>query len=326
MTHPQKKWLFNSIGIILSVSFLYLCFHSMDPTTLAKVFLIPHPLLLLLVVALNFVFIGLHAAIWEMLLAPIGAIPFWTLFDLMHVGYMANNLLPLKAGEFFRASFVSKKWSLPYTQVLTTIGLERYFAGFGLMLIFLPVACFLKLPIWIQSSAVVMTLVLVGVQVSLIFLWKKKPNLEKWKTRHPVIYKPIEFLFHVSEGSKILRSLPAFLSMIFLSLLAWLLQAGMLKLVEQAFDIHLGWLPTLFTIIAINLATAIPSGPANIGTFEYGAVLGFTAMGLDKAAALGIGFYFHLLQTLPVILVGLFYYFRWGLRFKEMEKLAEEST
>src|SRR5436190_3146249 len=175
MSPKQKRALVNLIGIVLSVLFLYLCFHSLDREALKQAFLLPKPWLLALVLALNLLLMTVRTRLWSLLLRTLKTLPFWTLFDLLHVGYMANNLLPLKAGEFFRASFVSKKWSLPYTQVLTTVGLERFFPGYTLILILLVVAEFLNLPLWIRTGAYVTGGILVGVQVGLLILWKKKP-------------------------------------------------------------------------------------------------------------------------------------------------------
>jgi len=319
MSPKQKRALVNVIGIVLSAIFLYLCFHSLDRESLKQAFLLPKPWLLAAVVVSNFLLMAVRARLWSLLLRSLKALPFWTLFDLLHVGYMANNLLPLKAGEFFRASFVSKRWNLPYTQVLTTVGLERFFPGYTLILILLMVAEFLNLPLWIRTGAYVTGGILVGVQIGLLVLWRRKPDLAKWKKRHPAIYRSIEFLTHVGEGSKALRSPISFLHLSLLAIISWGIQAGMLWTIQRAFNLSLGIMPTLFVIIAINLAVALPSAPSGIGTFEFAAVLAYNYLGIPKATAVGIGFYFHFLQAIPITLIGLFYYFRWGLRLKDIE-------
>ena len=318
---PQfKRRLFNTLGFILSAIFIYLCFHSLNWADLKKAFLLPRPWWLLGVVILNFILMGLRTLVWSGLLTPLARLPFWTLFDVLHIGYMANNLLPLKAGEFFRASFVAKKWELPYTQVLTTVGLERFFPGFALIILLFVVANFLQVPGWIKTGAYTLGGILVGVQIMLILLWKRKPDLGKWEKRNPVIYRIIEFFYHIGEASQPLRSFGSFSWLLLLGMVSWILQIAMLLCIEEAFQVHLGVMQTTFVLIAINLAIALPSAPSSIGTFEYAAVLAYTWLGLDKATALGIGFYFHFLQVIPVTLVGLFYYFRWGIRLKDMEK------
>lgn len=326
MRPKLKRQLINAVGIFLSALFLYFCFHSLDREALKQAFLLPHPWLLVGVLAMNLPLMWLKALMWQILLRPIQVLPIGTLFEVLHIGYMGNNLLPLKAGEFFRASFVSKKWSLPYTQVLTTVGLERYFAGFSLILILIAVASFLPIPVWIKSGAYVLGAVLLGVQIVLMFLWKKQLKLENWETRHPVIYRIIEFFYHVGEGSQPLRSLKSFSALFVLALLTWLIQGAMLILIERAFDVRMSLAASFFVLVAINLAISLPSAPSNIGTFEFAAVLALTWLGLGKATALGIGFYFHILTVIPVTLLGLYYYYRWGIRLTDLEAAVDKKA
>ncbi|MFO1463710.1 MAG: lysylphosphatidylglycerol synthase transmembrane domain-containing protein [bacterium] len=313
------------LGIGLSGLFLYFCFHSMDKADLKRAFLLPKPWYLAGVVALNFVVMGLRTLIWGGLLRPLAPLPFLPLFDVMHIGAMANNLLPLKAGEFFRASFVAKKWKLRYAKVLTTVGLERFFTGFSLIILLLLVARALPVPGWVTTGAYTLAGVLIGVQLMLILLWRRKPDLGKWEKRHPAIYRTIEFFAHIGEGSQALKSFSSFSWLLCLGMLTWIVQVAMLMCIEAAFQAKVGFMATAFVLIAINFAISLPSAPGNLGTFEFSAVLAYTWLGLDKPTALGIAFYFHFLQVIPVTLVGLFYYFRWGLRLKDLEEAELKS-
>ncbi len=319
MNPKQKRRLFTGIGIFLSLTFLYFCFHSLDREQLLQALTLPHPWFLLVALAINGLTMMARTEVWRVLLNPIQRISYWTLFDILHIGYMANNLLPLKAGEFFRASFVAKKWKLPYTQVLTSVGLERYFTGFSLILLFLWIASRLDMPLWIKSGVYVLVAVLTSVQIALTLLWKKKPNLKKWEQRHPLLYRSIETLSHIGEGSYALRSGKTFLLLTSYALVTWIMQIATLQATEAAFGIDTTWIQSAFVVTAVNLAISLPSAPGNLGTFELASVLAFGFLGLDKASALAVGIFFHLIQVIPVTLVGLFYFFRWGLRFKDME-------
>jgi hypothetical protein len=325
MSPKQKRYLYNTGGILLSILFILFCIHSLKNEDLSKIFSVPKPWYLLLVIALNLPLMALKTWLWKVLLSPLKPLPLGALFDTLHVGYMANNLLPLKAGEFFRASYVAKKWQLPYTRVLTTVGLERFFAGLSLLLIFFAITFWLDLPLWITSGAYTLLAVLLAVQVWLWVLWAKKPDLEKWKTRHPIIYHFIKTMDHIEEGSSVLKDPKAFLALVALGLLGWACQAWMLRLIESAYQITLPWPDTLFVLVAINLAISLPSAPGNLGTFEFAAILAYSFVGIDKATGLGIGLFFHFLQVIPVTLIGLFYYWRWGIRFKDMERVAEDG-
>ena len=325
MTARNKRYLYNGIGILLSALFLFFSFRSLGQDGVERMFAVPHPWWLLVVLALNFPNMFSRTLIWKTLLNPLKRIPTVILFDILHVGYMANNLLPLKAGEFFRCSFVAKKWELPYTRVLTTIGLERYFSGLSLVMIFVGITFFMSLPLWLTSGAYTLMAILVGVQVWLWILWAKKPKLENWEKRHPLIYHFFKTMDHIEEGSSVLKSPKAFAFLVLLGLITWVWQFGMLRVIEMAYDLQLPWTSTMFVVLAVNLAIALPSAPGNLGTFEFASILAYGFVGVDKATALGVGIFFHFLQVIPVTLVGLFYYWRWGIRFKDMEREAESG-
>ena len=324
MTARQKRHLYNFGGIFLSLLFIYFCYRLLEKDKIGQIFSVKHVWFLVPVVFLNFAVMALRTQIWRSMLNYLIRLPYATLFDVLNMGYMANNLLPLKAGDFFRASFVARRWKLSYTPVLTTVGLERYFSGISLLILFFVLAAFLQIPWWIKTGVYVTAAVLAGIQIMFLIIWMKKPNLENWEKRHPVLYRTVQFFAHLGEGSEPLKSGKAYITLTLYSLIAWIGQGIMLRLIEVAYGVHIDWPSTVFVIVAINLAIALPSAPGNLGTFELGAILAYTFVGVDRVTALGIGIFFHFLQVLPVTLLGLFYYFRWGLRFRDMEREAED--
>lgn len=320
----QLPWLRIS-GLLLSGLFLYYCFHTLSWAELRSAFAIPHPWLLAVAALGNLAVLGFKTWVWRILLKPAAELPFGFLFEAQHVGCMANVLLPLKAGEFLKAGVVKKRYGVPYTQALTSIGLERYLAGFSLVLLALGLALVFPLPAWIKTGALVMTLVLIAVQTGLFLLWQRHPDLEKWRTRHPWLYRLFQALAHIGEGSQALRSWRTFTWLVCLSMLVWISEIAMLKVLELAYGLELSWAAPVLVLVAINLAIALPSAPGNLGAFEIATVLAYTGLGLDKATALGIAVYFHFLQILPVTALGLFFYFRWGLRAKDWRAVPEAA-
>jgi uncharacterized membrane protein YbhN (UPF0104 family) len=135
------------------------------------------------------------------------------------------------------------------------------------------------LPLWLETSAYTLLAILMGVQIWLWILWAKKPNLEGWKKRHPVIYYFIKTMDHIEEGSAGLKDPKVFLWLVFVGILIWVCQAAMLRFVELAYGVSLNWPATLFVIVAINLAIVLPSAPGSIGTFQFAAILASTCRG-----------------------------------------------
>ena len=112
--------------------------------------------------ALFLYFIGLlvRSYRWSVLLRPVEHVSSRQLVSINVVGLMANNVLPLRTGEFVRAYALSQKTNISKSTGLATIAVERIFDGV-VMLGFI----FLNLPLithqiadvntigWIQSLA-----------------------------------------------------------------------------------------------------------------------------------------------------------------------------
>jgi hypothetical protein len=103
MSPRQKRYLYNIGGSLLSVLFIYFCFHALRGQNLSNIFAIPHPWFFIPAVVLNLPLMSLHTYSWKISLAPIKK--FLTLFDISTC-YM--GIIFLKAGNFF-ALFISKK-------------------------------------------------------------------------------------------------------------------------------------------------------------------------------------------------------------------------
>src|SRR5581483_1514848 len=70
---------------------------------------------------------------WVVLLSPVKKCTFKSLFPTLIIGFMANNVLPARAGEFIRAHLNGKKEGLSRSASLGTIILERLFDGMAML-------------------------------------------------------------------------------------------------------------------------------------------------------------------------------------------------
>ncbi len=72
---------------------------------------------------------------WHYLLRPLKPIPTATMFPIVAIGYMGNNIYPARAGEVLRAYVLKRKEGVPISASLATIIVERIFDGV-VMLVF----------------------------------------------------------------------------------------------------------------------------------------------------------------------------------------------
>ena len=72
---------------------------------------------------------------WQVLLSGIDEIKIRTLFPIVVIGYMANNILPFRLWELIRGYYLKNKKGVPTATALSTIFVERIMDGLALILI-----------------------------------------------------------------------------------------------------------------------------------------------------------------------------------------------
>ena len=136
----MKRWQFW-LGILISALFLYLALRGLHLGDMwvtmrdAKYgWLVPG-------VAVYFLGVWVRAWRWHYLLRPLKSVSTRTMFPIVAIGYMGNNIYPARAGEVLRAVVLKRKEAVPVSASLATIIVERVYDGV-VMLAFV----FLNLP------------------------------------------------------------------------------------------------------------------------------------------------------------------------------------
>jgi uncharacterized protein (TIRG00374 family) len=97
----RNKTLWLAIVIALALSALF--FYGTDFAEIGETFRNANYVYLLPAIALYFVGVLMRAVRWHFLLRSLKPIAFTRLFQITVIGYMANDLLPLRIGELARA-------------------------------------------------------------------------------------------------------------------------------------------------------------------------------------------------------------------------------
>ena len=140
---PDKKlW----IGIGISVFFLFLLFRKIDFNKLLEALKTMDYRFLFPAVLFTFISYYCRAVRWRYLLLPMKKTGMRNLFSSTVIGYMANNLLPARLGEFIRAFVLAEKEKLDTSAVFATLVLDRLFDGFTVILILVVTFFAVRLP------------------------------------------------------------------------------------------------------------------------------------------------------------------------------------
>ena len=303
----------------------------------------------------NFWLLGLAVAIatsnylframrWEILLRPIH--PGTTLrsrFAAVNIGFMASNLLPVRAGEFFRPYALSRMEPVSVSGAFGSLVVERFLDSLAIAaLLFVALAApgfpedprvwDLSLAVWIRGILVLLGILLAGMILLLAFprtlvrmVEKVAAFLPGKKASRLVVDVFAAFL----DGLKVLQSPWLLVKAAVWSLAIWLYQSLAFWVAFQAFGITVGYDVALFVNAVVALTVAAPAAPGFIGTFHAGVKGGLGVYGVPAASTTALAFGFHLGGFIPVTLIGLYYAWTLGLSLgevRESETRVEEAV
>ena len=100
----------------------------------------------------------------------------------------------------------------------------------------------------------------------------------------------------------------------------------MYLVIALGFGLGVGIAAILLVTAVANLATLIPSSPGYIGPFEAGVLLALVgAVGMQRELALSYAIVVHAALYVPITLLGLLYWWRESLSWREIRRMAEDE-
>jgi glycosyltransferase 2 family protein len=334
---PDKKlW----IGIGISLFFLFLLFRKIDFHKMQTAFAEMDYFYILPAVISTFLSYFFRAVRWKYLLLPMKKTKLRNLFPSTIIGYMANNLLPARLGEFVRAYVLGEKEGLGVGAVFATLVLDRLFDGFTVLIILLFTFFTVILPPGmgrVQEALIVGGYVTLAIYVAVIlFLIVLKKRTMKTISLIAGFLKPfpaklseriIPLLGSFIEGVR-LSSRPAELfALIFTSILIWAFAIWPVDLLMRSFGISLPVTASMFIMVFLVFAVMVPASPGYVGTYHAACVYGLMAFNIQREKALSVALIIHGVNFFPVVLVGI--YCLWHDKFSLFEirnKSAQEVS
>ncbi|PIE33900.1 hypothetical protein CSA56_09430 [candidate division KSB3 bacterium] len=335
-----KFWL----GIGISLICLYLVFHSIEIDKVLDTMSSVNYLYLGLAIILQLSTIWLRAERWKYLLAPIKKLTFRHLLPATMIGFMANNILPARAGEFIRAYVIGKKERISSTASFATIIIERVcdmitMLGFLFVIIFL-----VKFPaqtIGTQNSLISLERLQIVGGLSAVFIFFLLAFLVLLKefpqqtTRFVTFllqpipqkfsHKILEIIESFRMGLQVLQTGSHLFFLIFWSLSVWLTAMLSAWAIVWAFKLDLSFIAAIFMTVITAFSAAIPSSPGYVGPFHaaVSASVLFFLPELGKSHAAGIAIIYHLVCVVPITIFGVYYLWKENMSFSEIQHINE---
>jgi len=295
----------SAIGVLVSLVCIYLVLRGVDLGKTADLLGSAKPAWLALAVVGVVADLFFRALRWQCLIAPICRVPLRRLSAYMLVGYLANNVLPARLGELVRSHYLGDREGISRSATLGTVVVERIVDT--VILVAIGAASILILNV----RGVVVSAVLVGVAVAgllcvalaVALAAHRLPGAERgaaFLNRWPRV---VGIATRLRDGLRV-AALPRTLAVsAVLSVAAWSCTVLAVLAVGQALGLQLTLGEGALLAAGTNLATAVPSGPGYLGTFEIAGQSIATAFGIPAATGLALALLIHVL-TLAISSIG----------------------
>ncbi len=256
---------------------------------------------------LSFVWMFVRGIVWRTLLRD--RPPYKETLLSLSEGYLLNNFLPFRLGEFGRAFLLSRKTDMSFLEILPTVVIER-----AVDLVFTAAIFLLALPFIVGAGAASQIAVILGIVVllGLVFLYLLARNRQtaldlfhRLSGRWPALQRlGGGVLESFLRGLDVLTDGWLFARFLFWMTLNWLIAIANYYLIIRAFfpQTQLAW--GMFSLGAAAFGGAVPSLPGAVGTYE-GAIGGaLTLLTGDQATSLAATLASHMLNYLTSIVLG----------------------
>jgi hypothetical protein len=335
-----KRWQLW-LGIVISAVFMWDALRGLRLADMWETLRSAQYVWLLPGVAVYFLAVVVRAWRWHYLLRPLKAVSTQTMFPIVAIGYMGNNIYPARIGELLRAFVLRQREGVSVSASLATIIVERALDGVVMLaFVFLNLPELAELTTTSGFAGSIQALALIGAAVFLgavlVFILMaiypdRAASLVEWVNQRLV---PERFRESISgftdrflQGLASLRS-PADVIMVLLtSVVIWLLETIKYWFVMHAFPFTVSFFALMLMNGIVNLATTIPSAPGYIGTFDRPGIAVLEAYGVAKGLAAGYTLVLHAALWLPITALGAYYMLRSGIRWSRVQtEMAVEAS
>jgi glycosyltransferase 2 family protein len=312
-----------SLGTAISVVALILVIRSVDLVSAWDVLITASPQWIALLVVFVMADVLLRAIRWRVLLRPLAPVGLGDSLSSLLVGYLANNVLPARLGEVVRSHDLGMRTGVSRAAILGTIVVER--AVDTMVVISIASVAILVLSVrGVVASAVLVGLAVTSLMVMAIALGivaHRLPGaeriaryLDRWpKVRH--------VLARLRDGLRVASNAGTLLAAIVLSVGSWSCTVLAFAAAAQAVGVEPSMGQAALLAAGTNLATAIPSAPGYVGTFELAAITIATSVGIDRESALAFAVLVHVVTILITSIGGALALARRGRRVDHREQV-----
>lgn len=251
----------------------------------------------------------------------------WPLWHAIAMGFMANNVLPLRMGEVVRCLAAAKLTGTRFSAVLASVAVERLFDALTVVTL-LAVGLFTAtLPesglhakmahiVTFGGLAALTGLLLAGLIVMF-------PRAAERLVQHIVLSEKlaarlVALIEGIVQGLSVLGSPGRVAGVALWSVVVWGVSALSFYTMFQAFGITVDFSGALLMQGLIMFGIALPSTPGYVGAFEAPIIIVLGLYGIDRGLAAAYALTYHVTTFVPITLLGAWSVVRTNLGFASL--------
>ena len=319
------------IGIAISIALLILFLTTSDLMRMLKSlgnanYLYVGPAVIVYLLSLFF-----RTIRWQLMMEHIKPISITSLYPVVIIGYMANNLLPFRIGEIVRTYYLNQREGVSQTSALASILVERVLDAMTLLLFVGIVAQFAPLETltnglseWVGVPPLLLIVcfsVPFILSMALLMLIASQPTTAKHTipllaglVSNRLAQKVSNLVELFIIGLTPLSRPGTLMKLLVLSLPIWLLESILFLFIAYSFDINTVYktfndmLMAMIVVTSVsNIGSSIPAAPGGIGLFEIVTreTLVLLPFGdIQRPIAAAFATVTHATLLIPVIVIG----------------------
>ena len=321
----MRKWILTFVGIAISIAALAIIISKTEWRETASKLAetgFRTPALLILIYLLTF---PVRAVRWYWILPP-GTLTFPQSLKGVVLGFAGNNVLPARGGEFLRMEYLYR--TAPHIGRLTALSsilIERILDGLTLLGILIAALAASSVTVaehsWLvhlrQIAIIVFGLACLGAIVFRVAGAPIAALLRRFDSRIFHWAARLVERFHLATAF-IGFNLPTLVA-ILSGICVWLIEGSMF--IVACWHFGLGTQSVVagyLTLAIVNFGLLVPSGPGNVGVFQWMTILALRLFNISDDTAFAYSLVVHACQYVPLTIWGVAIFYlesmKWGWR------------
>jgi uncharacterized protein (TIRG00374 family) len=336
---PLKRILQITLAVVLTIVFLGWFFWNTDLRQVWAIMKSANPFWLLGGMLINVAALVFRTMRWRVILRSENPPPFYPTFFANTVGYGLSTVLPVRAGDFARPALLARRTDIPFTGALGTVLAERVLDLTSILTLFV----YYALVHWthfsndprtsgaffiIKAGAIGALIALASLVVLVVFVYFFRAKL---RGAHQIVGGLLparfrtpwmQFFDSFTASLDLVRKRGALSRVLLYTAGVWGCLTSQFWFVVMALHRPLPLDSGFFVTGITTIGLAVPT-PGGVGGFHKACQIVLTKFYLfDIDSSVAVAILFHVVGTLPVLVVGLLLFLREGLNLRQ---LTEET-